>query len=451
MAEWLFFPVVAVLACMLLLFPTGTLAVAALAPGRGAELPGHRAADDRLHPGAPAGGPPGPRRYLAHVPEPVRRSGRRDVPLPGPDRQLQFPDLAVRAVPRGGSAVAGAALPGGRRRAAAPDQLGRAGRRRASPWSSWWRSLASWPTTASSRPSPAPPMPRPPSSACSGFPAAITVGILKYRLYEIDVIINRAVVYGLVSAGLTAVYAGIVLGIGTLAGQQGSPLLTIAAAVAVALLFQPARQRARRVANRLVYGRAGHALPGAVRLRRRHGRAAGLRQGGGQDGDRPGQRHRRHPGGGLDPGRARAAPGGDLAARILPARPPSRSPTAAQLPAFEAASRAVAVRHGDELLGALALHKPRNEPLTQAEDKLLAAPGLPGGTGLPQRPAHRGAAGHDRGTEGLAAAAGGGAGRGAARRSSATCTTGRSSSSSRSPSSLACWKSPPTTPPRSGS
>ena len=87
-----------------------------------------------------------------------------------------------------------------------------------------------------------------------GFPAAITVGILKYRLYEIDVIINRAVVYGLVSAGLTAVYAGIVLGIGTLAGQQGSPLLTIAAAVAVALLFQPARQRARRVANRLVYG-----------------------------------------------------------------------------------------------------------------------------------------------------------------------------------------------------
>jgi signal transduction histidine kinase len=42
-----------------------------------------------------------------------------------------------------------------------------------------------------------------------------------------------------------------------------------------------------------------------------------------------------------------------------------------QLPAFDAASRAIAVRHGDELLGALALHKPRNEPLTLAEDKLL--------------------------------------------------------------------------------
>jgi GAF domain-containing protein len=44
---------------------------------------------------------------------------------------------------------------------------------------------------------------------------------------------------------------------------------------------------------------------------------------------------------------------------------------AGALPAFEGATRAVAVRHGDELLGALALEKPRNEPLAPAEDKLL--------------------------------------------------------------------------------
>ena len=44
----------------------------------------------------------------------------------------------------------------------------------------------------------------------------------------------------------------------------------------------------------------------------------------------------------------------------------------AQLPAFELATRAVAVRHSDELLGALAIQKPRNEPVTAAEDKLLA-------------------------------------------------------------------------------
>ena len=61
-AEWLFFPVVAVLAGALPPLPDRDLAVAALAPGRGAELPGHRAADDRLHPGPPAGGPAGTRR-----------------------------------------------------------------------------------------------------------------------------------------------------------------------------------------------------------------------------------------------------------------------------------------------------------------------------------------------------------------------------------------------------
>jgi signal transduction histidine kinase len=203
-----------------------------------------------------------------------------------------------------------------------------------------------------------------------GFPAAITVGILKYRLYEIDVIINRAVVYGLVSAGLTAVYAGIVLGIGALAGQQGSPALTIAAAVAVALLFQPARQRARRVANRLVYGE--RATPYQVLSDFADDVAGQL------DYDKAVARMVTVLAGATGATRAEAwiRVGSEL--RPVTIWPDGSSPRAAlpladgaQLPAFEGASRAVAVRHGDELLGALALQKPRSEPLTQAEDKLL--------------------------------------------------------------------------------
>ena len=62
-------------------------------------------------------------------------------------------------------------------------------------------------------------------------------------------------VYGLLSAAFTGVYAGIVLGIGTFAGHRGGPVLTIAAAVTIALLFQPLRRRAQLFANRLVYGR----------------------------------------------------------------------------------------------------------------------------------------------------------------------------------------------------
>jgi hypothetical protein len=93
-----------------------------------------------------------------------------------------------------------------------------------------------------------------PVTVLFGIPAIITLAILKYGLYQIDVIINRAVQYGLLSAALTGVYAGIVVGIGTLAGYAGGPVLTVAAAVTIAVLFQPVRQRARLVANRLVYG-----------------------------------------------------------------------------------------------------------------------------------------------------------------------------------------------------
>ena len=60
----------------------------------------------------------------------------------------------------------------------------------------------------------------------AGFPIAIAVAILKYGLYQIDVIINRAVSYGLLSAALTAVYAGIVVGIGAGRRRRDRPVLS---------------------------------------------------------------------------------------------------------------------------------------------------------------------------------------------------------------------------------
>jgi signal transduction histidine kinase len=67
-------------------------------------------------------------------------------------------------------------------------------------------------------------------------------------------LINRAVLYAIVAAVITVVYTAIVAGIGALVGVHGGPVLTITAAVVVALLFQPLRSRARRIANKLVYG-----------------------------------------------------------------------------------------------------------------------------------------------------------------------------------------------------
>ena len=85
--------------------------------------------------------------------------------------------------------------------------------------------------------------------------AAIAIAVLKYRLYDIDIVISKAVLYGSLAVFITAVYAALVVGIGTLVGNRRSPLLTALAAAVVAVAFQPARQWAARLANRVVYGR----------------------------------------------------------------------------------------------------------------------------------------------------------------------------------------------------
>ena len=203
-----------------------------------------------------------------------------------------------------------------------------------------------------------------------GVPAVITLAILKHGLYQIDVILNRAVQYGLLSAALTAVYAGIVIGIGTLAGYAGGPVLTVAAAVAVALLFQPVRQRARLVANRLVYGERAtpyqvladfaQDMAGQFDLDLALDRMASLLA--------------------AATGAVRVEVWIRVGAELRPqvtwprgAARPAAVPLAAdpEFPVFDQATRAIAVRHRDELLGALTVQKPRNEPVSAAEDKLL--------------------------------------------------------------------------------
>jgi hypothetical protein len=83
------------------------------------------------------------------------------------------------------------------------------------------------------------------------IPVAATVAILKYRLYDIDRIINRTLVYGVLTAILAATYVVIVTVAGTFAG--GSALITAAATLAVAALFQPLRRRTQGFIDRRFY------------------------------------------------------------------------------------------------------------------------------------------------------------------------------------------------------
>jgi signal transduction histidine kinase len=195
------------------------------------------------------------------------------------------------------------------------------------------------------------------------------VAILKHGLYEIDVIINRAIVYGLLSAALTAIYVGIVVGIGTLAGYAGGPLLTAGAALAIAVLFQPLRRRAQLAANRIVYGQ--RATPYQVLADFAEDMAGQL------DADAALDRMSSVLAGATGAVRVEVwvRVGPQLRARVT--WPHGSVPSAAvpltggdRLPEF-GATRAIAVRHTDELLGAITIEKPKNEPVSAAEDKLL--------------------------------------------------------------------------------
>jgi two-component system NarL family sensor kinase len=81
-------------------------------------------------------------------------------------------------------------------------------------------------------------------------PAAAAVAILRYDLYDIRVIVNRTLVYGLLTALLGLGYAGAVLVLGQLAGRDRSNLAVAGATLAVAALVQPARRRVQQVVDR---------------------------------------------------------------------------------------------------------------------------------------------------------------------------------------------------------
>jgi signal transduction histidine kinase len=100
------------------------------------------------------------------------------------------------------------------------------------------------------------------------LPVAIGIAVLRYRLYEIDVLLNRAVLYGLLTAGVAAVYLAVVA-VGRVGLGLGSSLAVqvVATAVAAAVLF-PLRDRVQRRVDRLFYGDRGVPYEALARLGR---------------------------------------------------------------------------------------------------------------------------------------------------------------------------------------
>ncbi len=204
------------------------------------------------------------------------------------------------------------------------------------------------------------------------LPISMAIAILRYRLYDIDLVINRTLAYGALAAAITLIYIAVVIGVGTLVGQGGRAnfILSLAATALVAAAFQPLRSRAQRLANRLVYGDRATPYEVLSRFSERIGETVA--------GDETLRQMARVLAQGTGATRAevwlRAASSLHRAAEY-PDAGGTAEPVALAADGrlqIAGADTVVPVSHQGELLGALAVVKRKGESLTPIEQKLLA-------------------------------------------------------------------------------
>jgi signal transduction histidine kinase len=201
------------------------------------------------------------------------------------------------------------------------------------------------------------------------FPVTIGIAILRFHLYDLDFVIRKTLVYGALAAFVTVVYAGIVIGVGAVVGGRNNLALSIAATAIVAVAFQPVRERATRIANRLVYGK--RATPYEVLAR---------------FGDRVAATYASED---VLPRMARSVAEGTGAERVEvwlrlgdawrrgavwqsdAGETPAMDNQASAAGSAEPPAGSVEVRNRGELLGAIEVAKPASEPLTPAEVALI--------------------------------------------------------------------------------
>ncbi|HYO00218.1 MAG TPA: histidine kinase [Actinomycetota bacterium] len=202
------------------------------------------------------------------------------------------------------------------------------------------------------------------------IPIALFMGLIKYRLWNIDKIISRTLAYSVLAVLVGSIYVGVVVGIGRAVGAASDNLLlSIAATGIVAVAFQPAREAVERLGNRLVYGKratpyevlsefsgkmAGATAPEDLLREMARTLADGTGATSAQVWLKVGDQMRL----------AGAYPEGSIAPEMVPVREGDQL-------TVPGADRVAEVSHRGELLGALSLTKRAGEQLAPVESKLL--------------------------------------------------------------------------------
>ncbi len=187
-----------------------------------------------------------------------------------------------------------------------------------------------------------------------GIPVACGIAILKYRLYDLDVVIRKTVVFALLAVFITVVYA-LIVGLGS--QLFNSSALSFVAAAVLAVAFQPVRERTRKIADRIVYGQRSTPYEVLSEFSGRVGEAYATEDVLGR------MAQVLAAGTGAESATVWLRSSGEMR--------PAASVPVENAPPSELPSDAVEVRHQGEVLGALSVEMPASDPMNPAKQKLV--------------------------------------------------------------------------------
>jgi signal transduction histidine kinase/plastocyanin len=189
------------------------------------------------------------------------------------------------------------------------------------------------------------------------IPLTLVLVLIRYRLWDLEQVVNKALVYGTLAGFTSVVYVGIVVGVGSAIGSGGGQNLglSIVATAVVAMAFEPLRARLQRLANVLVYGRRATPYEVLSDFSDRIARSITL--------DEILPRMAEAAARGVDAERGKVSvvlPDGQVRSAMWPLDADDGEWTTT-----------ITVRHGSDLVGDIWVAKPADQALTPAEGNLL--------------------------------------------------------------------------------